>query len=722
MSRILIVSNRLPVTVTLDEGKICVERSAGGVATGLRTTHEQGEGLWIGWSGFTGPLSEEQQAEVERQFRDQRLVQVVLSPEDAEQYYEGYCNGLLWPLFHGFLGQLPLDVSEWSTYELVNQRFAEIVAAEHRPGDLIWVHDYQLMLVPQLVRQRIPSARIGFFLHIPFPPSESFRTLPARERLLEGMLAADVIGFHTAAYMRNFASSALLVLGASTNIDCIGWKGRTSSVGVFPMGVDAKAVEATARSQEVTAEVEALHGATEEQFLVGIDRLDYTKGIPRRLLAYERLLERHPELHGRVRLVQVAAPSRTRVDAYIDFRHQVDALVGRINGRFGSPQWTPVHYVVRAIGEADVMTLYRAAAVMLVTPIKDGMNLVAKEFCAARFDEDGVLVISEFAGAAAELAEALHVNPYDLERVAEVMHDALTLPRAERRTRMAALRRRVRGYNVHRWARTFLSALEEASGRPDHVALLASSEGEVERAVLTMAAASRLLLLLDYDGTLMPIVATPDLAQPDDELLALLGRLAKRPGISVHVVSGRSRDTLEAWLGELAIGLHAEHGFWSRGPAGGWVGRETLPNAWRHRALDILMDFAQRAPGSLVEEKQSGLAWHFRMCDPEFGAAQANELRVHLTALLSNAPVELLAGDKVIELRPHGSNKGRVATELVTPGVLTAAFGDDVTDEELFVALPPDALSFHLGPAPSVAKLRLESWRDVRKILSRLTT
>jgi trehalose 6-phosphate synthase/phosphatase len=526
-----------------------------------------------------------------------------------------------------FLGQLPLDVPDWPVYQAVNERFADAVAANEQEGDLVWVHDYQLMLVPRMVRQRIPDARIGFFLHIPFPPPDAFRTLPARERLLDGLLGADLVGFHTASYLRNFASSVLHVLGVSTNIDRLSWQGRASSLGVFPMGIDAKAFEAAAHTFEASQLLSEFRGSTNEQLLVGIDRLDDTKGMPRRLLAFERLLERYPELHGRVRLVQVAVPTRTGVDAYAEFRTQVEALVGHINGRFGSPQWAPVHYVYRGLSEAGVAALYRAADVMLVTPIRDGMNLVAKEFCAARSDEDGVLVLSEFAGAAAELAEALHVNPYDVESTAEAIRRALAMPREERRTRMRAMRRRVFGYDVHRWSKAFLEALEAASARPDRVALQPSSEAEVDRAVTAMVRAPQLLLLLDYDGTLTPIVATPDLARPDQEIRALLSKVAAKPGVELH------------------------------------------------------------------------------------------------SALLTNAPVELLSGDRVVDLRPHGSNKGRVAQALLKyakPGVLVAAFGDDVTDEDLFAVLPKDALSFHVGPAPSRAKLRLDSWEDVRRILRRL--
>lgn len=719
MGRTLIVSNRLPITVSREGDGLRVERSAGGLATGLKSTHESGGSVWLGWSGLAGPLGDDER----RALDALSMVPVSLSAEEVERYYEGYCNGLLWPLFHGFLGQLPLDVPDWPVYRTVNERFADAVAERWRPGDLVWVHDYQLMLVPGLLRKRLPGARVGFFLHIPFPPSDTFRTVPARESLLEGLLGADLVGFHTAAYLRNFGSSVLKVLGAATNIDRVTWRGRTPLLRVFPMGVDARALETAGHTPEAEQLVRELQVSGDVQLLLGIDRLDYTKGIPRRLLAYERLLEQHPELHQRVRLVQVAVPSRTRVDAYADFRTQVDALVGRINGRFGSPSWAPVHYVYRALPEASVVALYRAADVMLVTPIKDGMNLVAKEFCAARGDDDGVLVLSEFAGAAAELAEALHVNPYDIEHTAAVIHRALVMPPEERRERMAAMRHRVFGYDVHHWARSFLGALASAGERPEARARRPSSEAEVEAAVQAMLAAERLVLLLDYDGTLTPIVATPSLARPDEALRALLRAVAARPGVEVNVVSGRSRDTLEAWLGDLPVGLHAEHGFWSRAPGGEWEGWQTLSDAWRARAREILFEFAERTPGSLVEEKRSGLAWHYRMCDSEFGAQQANELRMHLSSLLTNAPVELLAGDMVVELRPHGSNKGRVVRRLLDgggAGALAVAFGDDVTDEDMFAALPGGGLSLHVGPQPSRAGLRLDSWEDVRRILGRL--
>ncbi|MDP3500613.1 MAG: bifunctional alpha,alpha-trehalose-phosphate synthase (UDP-forming)/trehalose-phosphatase [Myxococcales bacterium] len=723
MARVIVVSNRLPITVKQGASGPELSRSSGGLATGLKSVHEQRGGLWVGWPGFAGAPDPAYSAQLEVRYAELGVVPVTLSADEVQRYYETTCSGVLWPLLHGFPAQLPLEVPDFSLYEAVNQRFADAVVALWQPGDLIWVHDYQLMRVPKLLRDALPDARIGFFLHVPFPDSDTFRILPAREALLEGVLAADLVGFHTAAYTRHFASSALHVLGADAGVDGVTFQGRHTSLGVFPMGVDAKAFQAMAESEAVRAQMVAVQPEPSVRLFVGIDRLDYTKGIPRRLLAYERLLERHPELRERVRLVQVAVPSRTAVDAYADFRDTVDSLVGRINGRFGTPSWAPVHYVYRNLSEVEVVALYRLADVMVVTPIRDGMNLVAKEFVASRSDGRGVLVLSEFAGAAAELAEAVHVNPYDLDGVAKAMLRCLEMGDDERATRMTTLRHRVFSYDVERWAKTFLERLEREGVENRKSLLTPTPKRALEVTVEAMKAGAPLVLLLDYDGTLVPTRSVPDLATPDAEVVTLLTQLAARPSTQVHVVSGRSRDSLEQWLGHLTIGLHAEHGFWSRTPGGAWVGHHPLDDGWRPHALEVLQDFEARTPGSLVEQKRSGLAFHYRMADREFGPRQANELKLHLASLFSNAPIEVLAGDKVVELRPHGAHKGQVVgrlTEAAGQGAVFAAFGDDRTDEDLFKSLPTGSIAVHVGQGTSVAPVRVATVRDVRVMLGKL--
>jgi len=466
MDRLILVSNRLPVTVSVDaHDSVCVTRSVGGLATGLRHPHEQRNGVWIGWPGTTDQqLPASKRERLERQLAEHGTMPVYLSAREVSRYYEGFANGVLWPLFHYLIGEVPLRMPGWDTYQEVNERFADAVARQYREGDVIWVHDYQLLLVPEALRRRVPGARIGFFLHIPFPSSDVFAMLPQRERILRGLLGADLVGFHTARDALHFGLALERILGREVDGDTVLDGGRRVRIGVFPMGVDAADFERRARDAKVDEAARRARGDGTCALLVGVDRLDYTKGIPRRLLAFEELLTRHPELRGCVRLVQVVVPSRSNVDAYRRLRRDVDGLVGRINGAFGSAEWVPIHYLYRSVPEEELLALYRAADVMLVTPLRDGMNLVAKEFVACRGDEDGVLVLSEFAGAAAEMREAVIVNPYDVDALAAAIHRALTMPDAERRRRMRGLRQHVFDHDVHRWADSFLDALGARDG------------------------------------------------------------------------------------------------------------------------------------------------------------------------------------------------------------------------------------------------------------------
>ncbi len=639
------------------------------------------------------------------------------------QYYDGFSNGVLWPLFHYFFERLPLEIEGFDVYEAINQRFADAVAAVYRPDDMVWVHDYHLLLVPELLRRRIPTARIGFFLHIPFPSSEVLRTLPHRERLLEGLLGADLLGFHTAAYMRHFATTVLRVLGVASDVDRVLWRGREVRIGVFPMGVDAAGFARAAARPEVEELARTWRSGEGAQILLGVDRLDYTKGIPRRLLAFERLLTRHPELRERIRLIQVAVPSREDVQAYQSFREQADALIGRIHGAFATPSWVPVHWMYRGVTQDELLALYRGADVMLVTPLRDGMNLVAKEYCAARIDDDGVLVLSEFAGAASELAEAITVNPFDIDATADACYRALTMPAWERRSRMQALRRRVLAYDAGRWARSFLGALQ-ASAEPATVRRAPTSPSVVAELATRVREAPRVRLLLDYDGTLVPFALSPDLARPDQALLDLLAALARRHGWEVHMVSGRGRATLERWFGGLPLGLHGEHGLWSRQPnASTWSGGSTASPEWRDAVMPILVDFAVRTPGSLVEEKEASVAWHYRASDPEFGQRQAMELLAHLTERLSNLPVQILPGDKVVEIRAHGPDKGTIVATIraaAPPGALVCAMGDDHTDDDMFRALADHGIAIQVGSRGTIAPYRLTDVVEARAFLRRL--
>lgn len=652
-----------------------------------------------------------------------RAVPLYLSQTDITRYYEGFSNGVLWPLFHYLTDRVEREAwQNWKTYSDVNRRFADLTVQHYQEGDLIWVHDYQLALVPDLLRQQLPDATIGFFLHIPFPSSEVFRILPWRQEILEGLLGADVIGFHTYSYVRHFARTLSVLLDLNGRDETsLRHAGRDVRLGAFPLGVDAAAFSRRAEEPDVMTEVGRIRKECgDRKLLLGVDRLDYTKGLPRRMLAISRLLEREPSLRNKIRFIQIVVPSRTKVESYALHRSRLDELVGRINGAHGTVKSMPIHYLYRSVSEQQLVALYRAADVMIVTPLRDGMNLVAKEFVASRPDEDGVLILSEFAGAGAEMVEALQVNPYDIDGVAVTIRRALVMPAQERRDRMNALRRRILTNDSYRWARSVIDSLESAT-RAKAVAV-AGQHGNRERLLEQVRSAGRLLLLLDYDGTLVPFVGPPQLAVPDSELKELLRSLAARPSTIVSVVSGRGRETLQRWLGDLPVELHAEHGFWSR-PAGGvWEPARDSSLHWKETVLPFLEEFTLRTPGALIEEKTAALAWHYRMADPEFGPRQAAALRDKLEREAHDLPVEVLEGEKVIEIRPKGVNKG-----LIIPRLLdrhgegrVVAIGDDKTDEDMFAALPAGGIGVHVGPGDSIAQYRLADVKAVRSFLARL--
>jgi trehalose 6-phosphate synthase/phosphatase len=466
---VLIVSNRLPTTVRVEDGAVRLDASSGGLATGLRGVHERAQGVWIGWSGAAGALTPALHAEADRLLSAAGARGVSLDAGEVAGFYQRFANGVLWPVLHDAAPYEPPTPEDWATYRAVNERFADAVAAEARPGDRVWVHDYHLMLLPRLLRGRRPGVRVGFFLHTPFPVPESWRAVPQAAELLDGLLGADAIGFHVPAYAARFADAAESLLGRpgwlAGGAGVVDDRGRDVLVHATPMGVDAGAFAARAADPRARLGAERLRARGGPLF-VGVDRLDPTKGIPERLEAFGRLLEARPDLRGRARLVQLAVPSRADVPAYQALRARVESLVARLNAQYGSSDYTPVEYAYGSVGPHELAALYLAADVMLVTPLCDGMNLVAKEFVASRADLDGVLVLGERAGAAAELRTALQVDPRDVDALARAYAAALEMSPAERRVRMRRLRARVEAHDVRRWADACLAQLAPVqSGR-----------------------------------------------------------------------------------------------------------------------------------------------------------------------------------------------------------------------------------------------------------------
>jgi trehalose 6-phosphate synthase/phosphatase len=688
----------------------------------MRQVHDRSGSRWIGWAGDLTRASEVARTETAAALAGRQLVPIELSASEVSKYYDGFANGVLWPLCHYLLGRMRRDAThEWEAYRRVNERFAETIAAEWRPGDQIWIHDYHLMLVPGMLRRRLPEAAIGFFLHIPFPAAEVFRILPWREQVLRGLLGADVVGFHTAEYAHHFRYAASGLLGAEDHGDELAFEDRRIRASAHPIGIDvAHFVELAGRPEVADQSERWRNNMLGRRVILGVDRLDYTKGILRRLLAIERFFDRWPAWRERLHFVQVAVPTREATDAYADFRREVNEHVGRINGKLGTPSWAPIHFLHRTVSEIELVALYRVADVMAVTPERDGMNLVCKEYCASRTDERGVLVLSEFAGAAAELREALLVNPFDIDATASALRRGLEMNVIEQQARMTALRATVAASDVHLWAERFLGELGAAAATASSVGPRVDDVAapSLAGAMNALRAAPKRVLILDYDGTLVPFAALPDLAFPDDELRGLLAALAGDPGNALHVLSGRSRGSLDAWLGDLPIGLHAEHGFWSRWPGGPWETARPAPLTALAPIDAILSDIARRTPGSFIERKGASLAWHYRMAEPLLATRRLDETRRRIEPALA-ADLELLEGNKVIEVRARGADKRACATRILAraDGAAAFAIGDDRTDEDLFAALPADAITVRVGAGASRARFRIDGPDDARTLL-----
>ncbi len=727
MSRLLNVSNRLPVTVKVEHGQVNVVESTGGLATALRGPHARMESLWIGWPGDTSRLDATQLEALEKGLAALRTKAVYLTPTETAHFYDGFSNGVLWPLYHYLTDKVDRAAwMNWRTYTEVNQKFADAVVREYQPGDIIWIHDYQLSLVPSMIRRTLPEAVIGFFLHIPFPSSEVFRILPWRNEILEGMLGSDLIGFHTYGYVHHFARSLLHLLDLEAVEGIVRLAERQVLLGVFPIGIDVAAFESLTTSAEVEREAAQMRAeAGGRRILLGVDRLDYTKGLMRRLMGFERLLEREPHLREQVRFVQLIVPSREKVPSYARLRRELDETVGRINAIYGSVSALPVHCLYRGVSMQKLTALYQTADVMLVTPLRDGMNLVAKEYIACRHREDGVLVLSEFAGAAAELVESLLVNPYDVDRLGQTIRRALEMPIDEQRSRMKRLRERVRRFDAYCWARLFIETLESAGTlRMKQPRATFIGDDEYRRVLEKTAGYEHLHVILDYDGTLVPFAASPELARPDNRLLDLLRRLAARPRTQVHIVSGRPRELLEQWFSGLGIGLHAEHGGWSWLPrTRAWVCAMSELPTWKDQIRSRLERVTTDTPGSFIEEKSLGFAWHFRQVQVEFGRSHAVALERALRQELKDLPIDILSGEKVVEVRARGINKGIIVHRLQEEAGGSAQFlaiGDDRTDEDMFQAVAGNGVCLHVGGGPSEARYRLEAPWAVRAFLERL--
>ena len=721
MPHVIITSNRLPVTVSKVNGKLKFETSVGGLSNGLAAYVKGAQNRWIGWPGIaTDDLTKTDRARIIRELEKRNCVPVFMTKKQVDDFYNGYSNSLLWPLMHTMtMADGPQHNRWWKAYREVNELYAEKIIEYANPTTTVWVHDYQLMQVPALLRKQLPNAHIGFFLHIPFPTNRVLKKLPEAKRLVGDLLQADLVGFHTNGYVQNFIESVEKFKFGSAHGDQLVLGERTIRITEFPIGIDydkfTGAHKLPAVKQAAAAFSKKYKG---KKVIAGVDRLDITKGFAERLIAYRTFLERNPRQRGKVVFVLVGAPSRGEIDAYKRLALKVRKLVDEINTTYGNKKWQPVDYIDQAIPFEQVSALFQIANVGFIAPVRDGMNLVAKEYIASR-RKNGILILSQTAGAAEELSDAILVDLKKPETLVAALEKALSMRRSEIRKRFSVMQDRVADQTIHKWSKDFMQTLQKPvplTTRP----LLTPGRKKI---TMSYKMAKSRVLFLDYDGILSELAQRPEDAAPTKEVTRLLKTLSADPANDIFVVSGRSRKDLGDWLGKTGVGMIAEHGAFRREPRSKtWKATSAANTSWKKELRPLLQFYADETPGAQVEEKSTALVWHYRESPPYRAQKNLTLMRKELRPLLAPLELRAHAGKKILEIKHKDTNKGvSVKQQLKTKDYeFILAIGDDYTDENMFRAVPPQAFTVKVGGGVSAARYRIKDSTAAIKLLSSL--
>ncbi|XP_020890485.1 alpha,alpha-trehalose-phosphate synthase [UDP-forming] 1 [Arabidopsis lyrata subsp. lyrata] len=744
--RLLVVANRLPVSaVRRGEDSWSLEISAGGLVSALLGVKEF-EARWIGWAGVNVPDEVGQKA-LSKALAEKRCIPVFLDEEIVHQYYNGYCNNILWPLFH-YLG-LPQEdrlattrsfQSQFAAYKKANQMFADVVNEHYEEGDVVWCHDYHLMFLPKCLKEYNSKMKVGWFLHTPFPSSEIHRTLPSRSELLRSVLAADLVGFHTYDYARHFVSACTRILGLEGTPEGVEDQGRLTRVAAFPIGIDS---ERFIRALEVPDVIQHMKELKERfagrKVMLGVDRLDMIKGIPQKILAFEKFLEENASWRDKVVLLQIAVPTRTDVPEYVYFiayrskthklTSQVHEIVGRINGRFGTLTAVPIHHLDRSLDFYALCALYAVTDVALVTSLRDGMNLVSYEFVACQEAKKGVLILSEFAGAAQSLgAGAILVNPWNITEVAASIGQALNMTAEEREKRHRHNFHHVKTHTAQEWAETFVSELNDTVIEAQLRISKVPPELPQHDAIQRYSKSNNRLLILGFNATLTEPVDNQgrrgDQIKEMDlnlhpELKGPLKALCSDPSTTIVVLSGSSRSVLDKNFGEYDMWLAAENGMFLRLTNGEWMTTmpEHLNMEWVDSVKHVFKYFTERTPRSHFETRDTSLIWNYKYADIEFGRIQARDLLQHLwTGPISNASVDVVQGSRSVEVRAVGVTKGaaidRILGEIVHSKLMTTPIDYVLCighflgkDEDVYTFFEPELPS----DIPAIARARPSS-------------
>jgi trehalose 6-phosphate synthase/phosphatase len=724
-NRLIIAAYRLPFSIQKKNNEYHLKQNSGGLvsailslAQNLSSSDRYDYEEKITWYGV---IEKKKEKIPKLYFESENFIAqpVYLEKNINEKFYEGFCNGTIWPLFHYFTSITSYENSSFEAYEKANQIYFEEIRKELQDGDFIWIHDYHLFLLPKLIRNEFPNARIGFFLHIPFPSYEMYRLLPKQwgEQILTGLMGADLIGFHTNDYAQHFLKTTRRILGFDNNLRTIKTDDRIVKVDAFPISIDFHEFHNAYDDQAVAAERAKIHKLFKNRKLIfSTDRLDYSKGLMNRLAGYELFLENNKEWHGKISFIMVVVPSRDNILWYKEMKKELEETIGRINGKYARIDWIPVNYQYRSLNFQELVALYSISDVALITPVRDGMNLVAKEFIASRKDKRGVLILSEMTGAASELGEAILINPTDKEAIACGISRAIQMPEEDQMIRIEKMQERIKSYDVYRWANDFFSQVEYIKRYQKDMNVNIITFEILNQIKEAYHASQKRLLLFDYDGTLVPFSKFPGDAVPGEQVLNLLKNLSENTQNDVVIISGRDRKSLDQWLGHLPIKIIAEHGAISKTPGQGWIRKDNIDTSWKETLKPILDNYVVRCNASFIEEKETSLAWHYRNADSDFAFIRSRELLEELSDLATQLPdIQLLDGNKVIEIKSLSHNKGTAAARLIAEydyDFILAA-GDDKTDEDLFSVMPQGAHSIKVGAEPSNARYNVKNQKNM---------
>ena len=608
--RLFIISNRLPLKAQRVGKEFRFSRSEGGLATGLDSLEMSVEKYWIGWPGLYTE-NEGEKENIRLYLEKFHFFPVFLSSRQIHDYYEGYSNSTVWPLCHYFFSYVQYDRSFWQAYREVNQLFCEVAVSLIRADDMVWVQDYQLMLLPAMLRTYFPAVSIGYFHHIPFPSYELFRVLPEKAEVLKGLLGADLIAFHTHDYMRHFSIAVQRVCHLNFRFGEVRLLNRIVHADAFPMGINYRLYyDSILRPEVERALYQLSQNLGRYKLILTVDRLDYSKGILHRLKGFELFLEKHPEYREKVSLVMIIVPSRDQVKKYADLKMKMEEMIGTINGEYATLNWTPIHYFYHGFPFEELVALYHLADIALVTPLRDGMNLVAKEYVAAKRERPGILILSEMAGAAIELPEALLINPNDINEIERAICKALQMPKQEQLKKLRRMQQVISRQTVNKWAADFVAGLQNIRRRNDVLGrkLIGADLKAYFRTVY--AKALHRLIMLDYDGTLVGFAEEPQEALPHTEVYEVLEALVGDSRNKVVICSGRDLDTLERWFGHLSLEIAAEHGAFYK-TQGKWL-QNVHGELWNEEILNLLQQIIDKTPGSMLEIKRTSVVWHYR--------------------------------------------------------------------------------------------------------------